>query len=303
MGGDYAPSEVILGALIATKKHPDVKIILYGERDAILAETSLEDLKKERIFIESAEETIGMSEHPARAVIQKKKSSINLGLTQLKSNATDAFIGAGNTGAMLVSAMYNVGVIEGIQRPAICTVVPKSNGEKGILLDVGANADCKPENLNQFALLGSTLVRCVYGIEKPRVGLLSIGEEKEKGNILTQASYSLLESNPQINFIGNVEGRDIFEPSTDVIVCDGFTGNVVLKTCEGLGSQLLDRGVKDEYLKKFDFKLYGGTPILGVNKPVIIGHGISKADTIEKMIKLGMEMAKSNLIEKIKQSL
>lgn len=303
MGGDYAPSEVILGAQLATKKHADLSIVLYGEVAAIESHVSLSQLEKENITVVPTEETIGMSEHPARAVVQKKSSSINKGLKALAADETHAFIGAGNTGAMLVSSMYNIGVIEGIQRPAICTIVPKSNGEKGILLDVGANADCKPEHLNQFALLGTKLVKCIYGIENPRVGLLSIGEEKEKGNILTQASYPLLEQNPQINFIGNVEGRDIFEPSSDVIVCDGFTGNVVLKTCEGMGYQFLKRGVKDEYLEKFDFRLYGGTPILGVNKPVIIGHGISKADTIEKMVKLGIDMAKSNLIEKIKQSL
>jgi glycerol-3-phosphate acyltransferase PlsX len=303
MGGDYAPDEILKGALSASEMYPELEIVLFGESDNLYKGYSKSDFSSANIEVVETGDTIGMSEHPTRAIAQKKESSINVGLAALGQGSIDAFVGAGNTGAMLVGAMYSVGVIEGVQRPAICSLVPKTDGTKGLLLDVGANADCKPEFLYQFGVLGSRLVENVYGLDNPKVGLLSIGEEKEKGNIVTQAAHQLLAESNSINFIGNIEGRDIFGSKADVMVCDGFTGNVVLKACEGFGYQLLKRGVRDEFLGRFDFRQYGGTPILGVNKPVIIGHGISKSETIVKMVKLGADIVKSNLIEKIKTSL
>jgi glycerol-3-phosphate acyltransferase PlsX len=204
---------------------------------------------------------------------------------------------------MMVSSLYSVRAIEGIQRPSISTVLPKIDGSTGVMLDVGANADVKPETLKQFAVLGSLYAQHVLKIENPKVALLSIGEEKEKGNLLTLATYNLLEDLRNIHFVGNVEGRDLFNDKADVVVCDGFTGNVVLKTCEGFFYNLLKRGLKDDYLDRFNFTNYGGSPILGINKPVIIGHGISKANTIVNMIRLARDVVSSGLVDKIKSSL
>jgi glycerol-3-phosphate acyltransferase PlsX len=204
---------------------------------------------------------------------------------------------------MMVGALYTVKAIDGVQRPSLTTLVPKVDGSNGLMLDVGANADVKPDVLAQFAILGSLYAQHVLNIENPRVGLLSIGEEKEKGNLLNQAVYPLLEDLRNINFVGNVEGRDLFGDKADVIVCDGFTGNIVLKTCEGFYYKLKKRGIEDDFLDRFNFESYGGTAILGVNKPVVIGHGISRANTFENMIRLTKQVVMSNLIQKIKASL
>ncbi len=304
MGGDYAPLEVVKGAIeaAADPELSGVEVILVGD-EPVIRET-LNELNSERRFnIVHAPEVIGMAEHPTKAISQKRHSSISIGLKMLSDGDIDAFAGAGNTGAMMVGSLYSVKAIEGIFRPSLSTVLPMVDGSTGVLLDVGANADVKPETLKQFALLGSLFAQHVYHIEKPKVALLSIGEEKEKGNLLTQATYGLLEDFRAINFIGNVEGRDLFQNKADVVVCDGFTGNVVLKTCEGFFYNLLKRGIKDDYLDRFNFNHYGGTPILGINKPVIIGHGISKSKTIVSMIKLARDVASSGLIDKIKSSL
>lgn len=302
MGGDFAPHEAVKACVIAAKQYTHFTTVLFGDKQRIAAElTNLgEDIAAYEVV--HTAEVVEMSEHPTKALAQKKDSSIAVGFKNLAEKNIDAFVGAGNTGAMLVGAMYSVKAIQGVHRPVITSIVPKANGGMGILLDVGANADCKPEVLNQFALLGSLYCQYVYGIEKPKVGLMSIGEEKEKGNLLVQSTFPLMEANERINFIGNVEGRDLFTDKADVFVCDGFTGNVIIKCYEGLFYQLMKRNVKDDFLDRFNFKNYGGTAILGVNAPVIIGHGISKADTILKMIKLGEEVAASGLIEKIKTS-
>ena len=243
-----------------------------------------------------------MSEHATKAIAHKKNSSINIAYRHLLEKQIEAFIGAGNTGAMIVGSMFSVKAINGVQRPTIASILPKVSGGFGVLLDVGANADCKPEVLNQFAILGSLYAQNVYGIKHPKVGLLSIGEEKEKGNLLIQATYPLLELNERIEFIGNIEGRDIFSDKADVVVCDGYTGNIVLKVCEGFYYNLAKQGVENDYMERFNFKHYGGSAILGVNEPVIIGHGISKADTFVSMFKLAKDVVDSKLIEKIKQS-
>ncbi len=304
MGGDYAPAEAIKGAFKATSQ-PDfanVDIVLVGEKNAI--EASLLELQISYPFeIIDAPDTIGMSEHPTKAVSAKRNSSIMVGLKMLMEGRLDGFASAGNTGAMMVGSLYTVRTIDGIFRPAISTILPRPSGKHGLMLDVGANADVKPDVLVQFANIGSIYAKLIMGIENPTVGLLSIGEEKEKGNILTQATYPLLEDDRYINFIGNVEGRDLFTDKADVVVCDGYTGNVVLKACEGMFYHLMKRGVKDDYLDQFNFENYGGSPILGVNKPVVIGHGISKAATFTNMLKLTQDVIVSNLIDGIKAQL
>lgn len=304
MGGDFAPLEVIKGAIAASNDQDlaNVEIVLFGKEEEI--HKTLSELGATAKFtIIHAPEVIGMAEHATKAVSQKRHSSINIGLKMLHEGEIDAFVGAGNTGAMMVSSLYTVRAIEGINRPCISTILPKVNGDSGLLLDVGANADVKPETLKQFAILGSLYAQHVLKIDKPKVGLLSIGEEKEKGNLLTLAAYPLIEETRNIHFIGNVEGRDLFIDKADVVVCDGFTGNVILKTCEGFFYNLLKRGIDDDYLNRFNFVNYGGSPILGINKPVIIGHGISKSNTILNMFKQARDMVTSGFIDKIKASL
>jgi len=304
MGGDFAPIETLKGVekALSSPDLSDVQITLIGQQQVIDDYFANSD-KPYRLSTVYAEEVIGMGEHPTRAISQKRDSSITVGLKLLAEGAIDGFAGAGNTGAMMVGALYTVKAIDGVQRPSLTTLVPKVDGTNGLMLDVGANADVKPDVLAQFAILGSLYAQHVLNIENPRVGLLSIGEEKEKGNLLNQAVYPLLEDLRNINFVGNVEGRDLFGDRADVIVCDGFTGNIVLKTCEGFYYKLKKRGIEDDFLNRFNFESYGGTAILGVNKPVVIGHGISRANTFENMIRLTKQVVMSNLIQKIKASL
>ncbi len=302
MGGDFAPLEPIKAAA-ALLAHPSIHPVLFGDENIIRSVSAELGLHSDAFDIVHAPEVIGMSEHPTKALSQKKSSSISVGFHYLASHQIDAFASAGNTGAMLVGSVFSVKPIQGVIRPTITSVLPKPDGSVGILLDVGANADCKPEVLNQFATLGSLYFQNVLSNNNSaKVGLLSIGEEKEKGNILTQAAYPLLETNERIEFVGNIEGRDIFNTKADVVVCDGFTGNIVLKVCEGMFYNLMKRGIQDEYLNRFNFKHYGGTPVLGVNAPVIIGHGISKSETIIKMMELAESVVQSKMIEKLKAS-
>ena len=301
MGGDFAPKECIEAVVSrAIAGNDNLQFFIFGEKEAL--HTYAQELDLPNITVIHTGESIGMGEHATKAVASKKESSINIGMHYLASDKIDAFLGAGNTGAMMVSALYQVKTIEGIDRPALSSVLPQQSGTTGVLLDVGANSDLKPETLAKFAVLGSEFAKAVYGIENPRVGLVNIGEEEEKGNLLTKATFPLLKSQAGINFIGNVEGRHLFNDLVDVAVCDGFTGNVIVKTCEGFFYNLLKRGVEDDFLTKFNFEHYGGTPILGVKKPVIIGHGITKAKTFGNMINLAKDVVDSDLIAKIEHS-
>jgi glycerol-3-phosphate acyltransferase PlsX len=200
---------------------------------------------------------------------------------------------------MLVGALYSIKAIPGVLRPTISTIIPKDNGGTGLLLDVGLNADCKPEHLNQFALLGSLYQQYISGINTPRVALINIGEEEGKGNLLAQATYPLLKENSSINFVGNVEGRDIFKDKADVMVCEGFTGNIILKLAESIFDITQEKKITHDYLERFNFENYGGTPVLGVSKPVIIGHGISHAKAFANMIRLAEKMIESDLLGKM----
>ena len=301
MGGDFAPLECIKAVVSeANQQDSELHFFLFGEEAALTPYAS--ELSHPNITVIHTGASIGMAEHATKAVVAKKDSSINVGMLYLSEDKIDAFLSAGNTGAMMVSALYQVKTIPGIERPALSSVLPQQSGTTGVLLDVGANSDVKPETLAKFAVLGSEYAKAVYGIKNPRVGLVNIGEEEEKGNLLTKAAYPLLKEKKGIYFIGNVEGRHLFNDLVDVAVCDGFTGNVIVKTCEGFFYNLLQRGVEDDFLTKFNFEHYGGTPILGVKKPVIIGHGITKEKTFRNMIKLSKNVVDSNLISKIEQS-
>jgi glycerol-3-phosphate acyltransferase PlsX len=242
-----------------------------------------------------------MGEHATKAISQKKDSSISVGFNLLASKEIDAFVSAGNTGAMLVGSMFTVKPIEGVIRPTITATIPKPNGKFCLMLDVGANADCKPDVLYQFAVLGSLMMKHVHGYQDPRIGLLSIGEEKEKGNLVTISAHQIMEESNAFHFVGNVEGRDLLSDKCDVIVCEGFTGNVTLKAYEAFYYVMKKRGVKDEFLDRFNYENYGGTPILGVNAPVIIGHGISNAKAFKNMIFTGRDVINSNLCEIIRE--
>lgn len=303
LGGDYAPNSTITGAIEAQKiLQDDQRLVLIGDQHDTVERLKQAGANPDSFDFIHAPDAIGMHEHPTKAISQKPNSSIAKGFELLKNKEIDSFSSAGNTGAMLVGSMFSVKTIPGILRPAIATNVPKIKSGYGILLDVGANADCKPEMLNQFALLGSLYAQYVYGLDNPKVGLLNIGEEEEKGNNLTISTYPLLKENSKINFIGNAEGRDLFTDLADVYVCDGFTGNVVLKLAESFYVVTLKKGMKDDFFDRFNYERYGGSPILGVNAPVIIGHGISTPEAIKNMVLLSRDMIESKFIDKIKSA-
>ena len=303
MGGDFAPEEVVKGIRDYFSDHRSPAfILLIGDEQVLNPLAARYSLPSKSFKVVHAAEVIGMHEHPLKALKEKQNSSIAIGFHLLSTGKADAFISAGNTGAMLVGSLYTIKPIEGIQRPTISTIIPKENGKTGVLLDVGLNSDCKPENLNQFALLGSLYSKHILGIEQPRVGLLNIGEEEGKGNILAQATYPLLKENTQIHFIGNIEGRDLLLDKADVMVCEGFTGNVILKLAESLFGITQEKQIHHPYFDRFDFENYGGTPLLGVTKPVIIGHGISRGKSFLNMITLAQKMIETDLLGKMKES-
>ena len=236
MGGDYAPKSTTEGAILAQKELQNVELVLIGDENKIIPILEENGSDRKDFSIVHTDEVIGMGEHPIKAFKSKPKSSIGLGFHLLQSGKIDGFAGAGNTGAMMVGAMYSVRPIPGIIRPCITSVLPKEEGGVNLLLDVGVNADCKPDVLYQFGVVGSIYARSVFGIEEPKVSLLNIGEEPEKGNLLTQAAFNLMKDSKDFNFVGNVEGRDIFSEEIDLVVCDGFTGNIVLKEGEAFYS-------------------------------------------------------------------
>ncbi|MGN6532100.1 MAG: phosphate acyltransferase, partial [Ginsengibacter sp.] len=237
------------------------------------------------------------------ALKEKQQSSISIGFHLLASDKIDAFISAGNTGAMMVGSLYSIKAITGISRPSIGAYIPGENGKLSLLVDVGLNADCKPENLSQFALLGTLFSKYILNNENPRVALINVGEEEGKGNILCQAAYPLLKENSRINFVGNVEGRDLLKEKAEIYVCDGYTGNIILKFAESIYDIVQKRNIHDEYFDRFNFEMYGGVPVLGVNKPVIIGHGISTGGAFNNMILMAKKMIEQDFIEKIKTNL
>jgi len=305
MGGDFAPLEAIKGINLLREANPgtadaQTTLTLFGDEAQIAALLVEQGVDMNGIKIVHTTQIIDMHEHPTKAFREKQDSSIAVGFGHLAKGLTDAFISAGNTGAMMVGSLFSIKAIEGIHRPTIGAYMPRENGQLGCLLDVGINSDCKPENLVQFALLGSIFAEQVLNIPNPKVGLINIGEEEGKGNLLAQAAYPLLKEAEGINFIGNIEGRDIFLDKSDVMICDGFTGNIILKLAESIHGLTQRRNVHDEFFDMFEFEQYGGVPVLGVNKPVIIGHGISHAKAFKNMISIAQKMIEKDVIGMIK---
>ena len=303
MGGDFAPAEAVKGVRLFLSGNPaQVTLFLFGDEAQLNQLIQAEDIPAGNIKVVPTTQVIGMHEHPTRALKEKPQSSISVGFHYLASGKIDAFISAGNTGAMLVGALFSIKAFETVLRPTIATVIPKENGGTGLLLDVGLNSDCKPENLNQFAVLGSLYAQHILDIQDPRVALLNIGEEEGKGNLLAQATYPLLKENTSIHFVGNIEGRDVFMDKADVIVCEGFTDNVILKLSESIYEITQRKEIRHEYFDRFNFERYGGTPVLGISKPVMIGHGISHGLAFSNMIKLSQKMIETDLMAKMKAS-
>jgi glycerol-3-phosphate acyltransferase PlsX len=321
MGADRHPKPEVEGAILATR-HLKVRVILVGQQDLIRAELdSHSGASSLPIEIVHASEFISMHDKAAQAVRSKKDSSMRVGLRLVREGKAHGFVSAGNTGAMMATTKMVLGALPGVDRPALAAVFPNSKGSASIMLDVGANIDCKPENLQQFAIMGEIYFRTIFGhngaAKGPRVGILSIGEEESKGNELTRESYKLISQLP-INFIGNVEGRDLYNGQVDVIVCDGFVGNVALKVSEGLVETvramlkeslqatitrqvgfLLSRKAFVDFKKRLDYSEYGGAPLLGVKGVAIVGHGSSNANAIKNAIRVAAEFADSGLNDKI----
>ena len=304
MGGDYAPEKTVNGAILAVNELPkNISIVLFGKKNEIISILNQHNFKEEAFEIIDCPDVISMDDHPIKAIRSKPNSSIAQGFKYLAAGEIDGFASAGNTGAIFVAGFHTVKTIPGVLRPPLSTLMPREDGGATVLLDVGANADCKPDVLFQFGILGSLFSEHVCGIKKPKVSLLNVGEERSKGNMLTQAAYILMEGNSDYEFIGNCEGRDIFNSQIDVIVCDGFTGNIVLKEIEGVYEIMKKRGILDDFFKRFNYEDYGGTPILGLNKTVIIGHGISNEIAIKNMIILTKDVVEADLANKIKNSI
>lgn len=320
MGGDHAPAEVVLGAIQAAREYR-VGVLLVGPEDAIRAELAKHDTAGLDLEIVHTDEVIGMDEHPAEAVRSKKRNSITLSHELARDGKAVGAVSAGNSGAVMAAAIFTFRRVRGIDRPAFGAVVPAMAGGQTLVLDVGANTDCKPPYLLQFALMGAVYMRGVLGLANPRVGLLANGEEESKGDQLTQQAHQLIKASAPaagINFIGNVEGRDINAGTVDVVVCDGFVGNVVLKLSEGLAKMLLStiraeltagvvskagallaKPAFDRVRKKIDYEEYGGVPVLGVNGVSVICHGSSHAKAIKNAIRVALQTADAHLPERI----
>jgi phosphate acyltransferase len=304
MGGDYAPEAIVDGILLAISNlAPEETILAVGPADIINTLLTDRGYTGSQIRVIHADQVIEMGEHPTRALSQKPNSSIGIGFALLKEGKADIFASAGNTGAMMVGSLFSVKTIEGIQRPAIAGFIPQTDGTHSVMLDIGANADCKPEMLAQWAVLGSAYAAATRGIQSPRVGLLNIGEEEQKGSTLTQATHALLKANDKLNFVGNLEGKDVFRGKADVIVTDGFTGNIVLKMGESIYNIMKEQGMVNEFVDRTNYENYGGSPIIGINGNVVIAHGASSPTAIMNMIKLCQNIVNSNVCQKIKAAI
>ena len=303
MGGDFAPDATLLGAALARKELPeDIELVLFGDQHAIEDIVTREGYDPSGFTVFHTPHSIGMGDHPARAFSDKPDSGIAMGLRMLKKGELDGFASIGNTGAMLVGSVQIVNSIPGIIRPSLAIPIPNDHGTPTILLDIGLNPDSRPDVLYQYGILGSLYAELVHGISNPKVGLLNIGKEEEKGNLLTRATYQAMKGTKDFNFIGNVEGNDFFRDNgVDVMVCDGFVGNVLVKEMEAFYAMLKRRKIEDEFTDRFNFEHYGGTPILGILSTVLIGHGISNGQAIKTLILQTRDVIESNIIGKIKE--
>jgi len=304
LGGDYAPEATVKGSILACNELPkDTSLVLIGDEDKIKAICEVENFDVNKFSIVHTSDNIGMEEYPAKAFTLKPNASIPLGFKLLKEGKIHGFASAGNTGAMLVGAIQIIKAVPGLLRPCISACIPKLNSENPtILLDIGINPDCKPDVLYQYAILGSLYSERVYGVKNPRVALFNIGSEEEKGNLLTKATYQAMKGTKDFNFVGNIEGTDLFDENIDVIVCDGFVGNTIIKSAEAFYTLLRKRKIKDEFFEKLNYERYGGTPILGINAPAIIGHGISGPNAIKNMILHTAHVASAKFTEKITEA-
>lgn len=304
MGGDYAPECVVCGAIKAQQELPkEDRIVLFGRKDDILRICSEKGVSSDLFEIVHCEDVIDMHDKPIKAFSQKPDASIAKGFAYLKAGKIDSFAGAGSTGAMLVGTMYSVGVMQGVIRPCLAALVPKEKGGVTALVDVGVNPDAKPEMLDQFGLLGSIYAKCALGIDNPKVALANIGEEEEKGNAQTLAAHKLMKQTKRYNFIGNAEPVEIFRSEADVVVCDGFVGNMLMKHTEAFARVIAKRGLSDDYIARFNYEIYGGLPLLGANGVVVIGHGISNDKAIKSMILQSKTIYSSNITEKLREAL
>jgi glycerol-3-phosphate acyltransferase PlsX len=320
MGGDYAPATTVEGAVEALVENNDLSVILVGDEAEISVELKKKNFRGCQISVKHASQTVEMDESPLTALRRKKDSSLRVAVDLVKSNEADAMVSAGNSGVVMATALHVLGKIQGIERPAIAAVMPTLKG-RFVLIDAGANVDCKPLHLYQFAIMGEAYARYIFNIENPKIGLLGIGEEDAKGNELTKESGKLLR-NSHVNFIGNVEGKDIFAGEADVVVCDGFVGNIALKISEWLAeatSKMLKREISERvsgrigylllknafrsFRKKTDYSEYGGAPLLGLSKPCIISHGRSTSKAIKNAIKLAATCHSKRVLEVISKEI
>lgn len=303
MGGDFAPRATVQGAVMAREDlAPEVALVLFGDRSVILNELDSAGASEKGFEIIHTTQTIQMGDHPVRAVSDKPDSSISRGFGMLAAEQLDAFCSAGNTGAMLAGAMFSIKPISGLIRPAIAVALPQINGGFTLLLDVGLNPDTRPDVLYQQAIMGSLYSHYVYDIDSPKVSLLNIGSEEDKGSLLTKSAYQTMKNSPDFNFVGNIEGNELFFNKADVIVCDGFTGNVVLKQAESFYYLMKKFKNGDDFFEQFNYENFGGTPILGVGSPVLIGHGISSPLAIKNMLMQNMRIIESGVIKKIRKA-
>lgn len=304
MGGDFAPKAAVKGAIMALDAiGDDCRIVLFGDDNLIREILTEEGCPPDKFDIVATTEVIEMHEHPVRAFQQKSDSSLAVGFRHLSEGRITGFASAGSTGAMMVGSMQVVKVINGVLRPAISTIVPTTTGKPVIILDIGLNVDCKPDVLEQYATIGSIYAKSVLGIDNPRIALLNIGTESSKGNLLIKAAYELMQVGKemgQYNFVGNIEASHIFTSEVaDVVVCDGFVGNILLKLAEGLYEINYSLGSTNSFWEGLNYENTGGTPVLGVNAPVVIGHGKSTPLAIKNMIISTEHAIKNRLIERL----
>ena len=303
MGGDFAPDAVVKGVVEAIPLLDEgSKVVLFGDKERIEELLKAEGYEGERVEIVATTEVITMHDHPAKAFQTKADSSIRVGFEHLAAKKIDGFASAGSTGAMMAGAIFTVGVAEGVIRPAISAAIANIRGGYTLLLDVGLNVDCKPEVLAQYALMGSLYAKDLWGLESPKVGLLNIGEEESKGNAASKAAHQMIAQMEGINFVGNIEGKDYFTGKADVIVCDGFMGNVLLKMSESLRYIAKARKIDDDFLNRLNYEIKGGTPALGVNGVVMVGHGSSTVYALRNMVKETELCIKAGYVEDISKA-
>jgi len=305
MGGDYAPENVILGVIDAySYLDSETKIFLVGDQEKITEVCRHYGLDSGNFVVIHASQTIGMGEHPVKSYLQKSDSSINVGFNKLLEGGIDAFASAGSTGAMLMGCVRTLKTLKGLLRPCISAQIPLANGKNMLILDVGLNTETKPKMLYQFGIIGSIYAKTMMGIANPRVALLNIGEEREKGTLVAQEAYRMMESSEDLNFVGNMEANSLFSGGiADVLVTDGFVGNVCLKQTESMYEMFSKLGVNHPFLSRFNYEYYGGTPVLGVTAPVVIGHGASTPLAIRNMILEAEKSVKNKLVERVQDAM